>query len=575
MELLQYWKVIRKSLWLIILVTVVGLGATAFYTVRQPPQYQSEATLLLNARAQSDLNTSSKVALTDMAEGYTVLMRTRAFGEAVVAQLPFSLSAGKVSGAVSTELEPKTAFYKITGVLDSPVKAQQLVSSTIDNFLLMTSVQQEQQAAVSEEGAAFREELRQSLVGKLDEVRGQIKQIQAEIQGLEALPPSKERNDYLITLRGQLVALQTTEVTTIDNIVKLTTLNPAPVLPATAFVVDPPRPGKPLDNGMMRNLMLALVMSLLVGVGIAFGRDYLDYTIRSPEYLERVIGLSPVTAIGKLNKNSGPFGNRKHALAGRRLVTIEQPQSPASESFRMLRTNIQLLSPDKPIRSLVVTSVSPKEGKSFTAANLAIVMAQAGNRVILVDADLRKSSLHELFGLPNNVGFADLLSSKTPNVASVIQMAPGVDNLAIITTGPLPENPSELLNSQQAAQIMAQLAQQVDVVIYDTPPAGVAIDPIIMATRADSVILVVNAGSTRREMVVRVKHSLQNIGVVAILPVLNRVGPRDLGGYYYSQYYDYSRRRTQGVGGPPNGHIPGQNGRTAVTSVEPASKQRN
>lgn len=511
--------------------------------------------LLLNPTADTGVvpSTKSKMAA-DLVESYNELMRTRSFAEHVVTELPFSMSSTKVSKAITTKLMPSTLFYKITGIMDTPVKAQQLVSTTIKVFLDTNRSQLEQQIQQNQATAKLKDDMRKSLDKKLEDVRGQLAQYQAEIRALENQPASKERNDYLLALRSQVLGLQQTEVATLTAIAQVAVLPGNSIIPATALIVDEPQPGRALPSSLTQNVAMAFMVSLILGIGLAFLRDYMDYTIRSPEYLEKVIGLSPVTAIGKLRSSPATWAQGKHPLAGHGLVTIEQPQSPASESFRMLRTNIQLLSPDKPIRSIVVTSVGPKEGKSFTAANLATVIAQAGLRTILVDADLRKSNVHELFSMPNNVGFTNLLQNKSPNIAGAIQLVPGVENLAVITSGPLPDNPSELLNSQQASQIMAQLVQQVDMVIYDAPPAGVAIDSVILATRVDAVVMVVNAGSTRRDMVLRVKHTLQNIGVTTLLPVLNRVKPRDLSGYYYTQYYAYGPKASGGMNGQQNGH---------------------
>ncbi len=576
MEFIQYWRVIQKNLWLILLIVVLGTGIAVYLSLKEPPQYQSSATLLLNPSANTDLAPQAKTKIaSDLVASYSELMRTRSFGEEVVKDLPFALTTRKFNLAITTKLTANTLFYQITGVLDTPVKAQQLVSTTIKVFLATNQAELEQQAAHNQSSAKLRDDMRNSLNSKLQDVRNQLGQYQAEIKALEDQPPSTERNNYLLNLRGQVLGLQQTEVATISALAQVALLPGDSTVPITALVIDEPQPGNALPSSLTQNAGLALVVSLLLGVGIAFLRDYMDYTIRSPEYLEKVIGLSPVTAIGKLRSSPTTWTQGKHPLAGNGLVTLEQPQSPASESFRGLRTNIQLLNPDKPIRSIAVTSVGPKEGKSFTASNLAIVIAQAGLRTILVDADLRKSNVHELFGVPNNAGFTSLLQNKSPNIAGAIQLVPGVENLAVITSGALPDNPSELLNSQQASQIMAQLVQQVDMVIYDAPPAGVAIDSVILATRVDAVIMVVNAGSTRRDMVVRVKHTLQNIGVSTLLPVLNRVKPRDLSGYYYTQYYTYGPKTPANTNGHSNGHGGHSNGKHVTNAdSESAAKQQ-
>jgi capsular exopolysaccharide synthesis family protein len=306
-------------------------------------------------------------------------------------------------------------------------------------------------------------------------------------------------------------------------------------------------------------------------VGIAFLRDYLDYSVHSPEQLEETLGIAPMAAVGIVGASGrraysyGPGRSRSNRqndkearveagkLGGRKLVTLEHPRSIESESFRVLRTNIQFSGIERTIRNLAVTSAGPGEGKSFTSANLAIVMAQAGKRVILVDADLRKPSLHKLFEIPNTAGFTSLVINNSTDVEGAIQTIPGLDSLAVITSGPMPPNPSELLNSHPAANIMEQLSQQADMVIYDTPPAGVVTDPVILATRVDAVVMVVGAGIARRDTLKRILHNLRNVGAVTVLPVLNRVKEREMQGYYSSYYYYGSDSQEESKNGKGRG----------------------
>ncbi len=202
---------------------------------------------------------------------------------------------------------------------------------------------------------------------------------------------------------------------------------------------------------------------------------------------------------GRRNKGPQQSSAKAIALAGRNLVALEHPRSPDAESFRVLRTNIQFATLGKAVHTLLVTSSGPGEGKSFTASNLSIVMAQTGKRVILVDADLRKPGLHRLFNLQNHIGFTNLVADAAASMDIAIQPVPDVENLSIVTSGPIPPNPSEILNSQRAVEVMEEFARRADIVIYDTPPAGVVTDPTLLATRVDVVVLVINANSTRRE----------------------------------------------------------------------------
>jgi capsular exopolysaccharide synthesis family protein len=570
MELLRYWKVIQKSLLLIIAIVVLALGGTAIYTINQPRQYESSSTLLLNPSVPNSLvpYVQNQVAA-NLADSYTELIRTRSFAESVVKELPFPLSPDQVPASISTRLTPNTLFYKITARMDDPEKAQQLVSTVVEVFL---SANAAQEAAKSKQGTDdITAETIKLLDNKLKYLRDQITSYETEITQLEAQPVSIDRSDQLLQLRGQLLTLQQSET---DAIVARAQLGNMSLAPNTALVIDQALPGRPVSSRMATNLIVALALSLLLGVGIAFLRDYLDYSVHSPEQLEETLGIAPMAAVGIVGasgKRAYGYGygrsrsNRRNGkeesaeagkLGGRKLVTLEHPRSIESESFRVLRTNIQFSGIERTIRNLAVTSAGPGEGKSFTSANLAIVMAQASKRVILVDADLRKPSLHKLFEIPNTAGFTSMVINNSTDVEGAIQTLPGLDSLAIITSGPMPPNPSELLNSHPAANIMEQLSQQADIVIYDTPPAGVVTDPVILATRVDAVVMVVGAGIARRDTLKRILHNLRNVGAVTVLPVLNRVKEREMQGYYSSYYYYGSDSQEESK----NGKGPGARG---------------
>jgi non-specific protein-tyrosine kinase len=577
MELLQYWKVIRKSLWLVVLICLLGLGAAAAYTVSRPAQYVSSTTLLLNPSVPSALVPYVQTQLAaNLADSYTKVLHTRSFAESVSKELPFEMSPGEVGRAISTRLAPNTLFYEITTQTGSPEQAQQLLTIVLKVFLASDS-----QRAATQAGSDTKSETRKILEDEFKYLDAQVKDYETRIVELEAQPSSQERNDELLQLRGQLVALHQSRT---DTVVALGQLGSENTGSNSALVIDEPSAATPVPSQLLRNLILALFVSLLLGVGLAFLRDYLDYTIHSPEYLEQVLGLAPMAAIGVVGEGGGrnsygSYGRRSSKgqrqpghteaaaeLAGSNLITLEHPKSVESESFRVLRTNIQFSSMDKPVQSLVVTSSGPGEGKSFTASNLAIVMSQAGKRVILVDTDLRKPNLHKVFQLPNQVGFTNLVLNRSVDVAGAIQPVPGIDNLAVVTSGPIPPNPSEVLNSQPAAHIMEALAQRSDMVIYDTPPAAAVTDAVIVGTRTDAVILVINAGTTRRDIVARVQQHLQKVGITSILPVLNRVRTRDLQGYYYYySYYGTQHPDSEGNGVAPGGR---KNGKAARVGQE-------
>lgn len=563
MELLRYWKVIQKSLWLVLLIVAIGVGATTYFTLKQPAQYESSATLLLNPSMPSAyLPYVQSQAATNLADSYTELMRTRYFAETVAKSLPFPMSADAVSASISSQLQPNTLFYRISVRMDAPDKAQKLVQTILSVFL--NSKAQQQASGNTDTSGSVKTELRQRLRDELTYLDTQVTSYEGEIKRVETQPISKERDDRLVQLRGQLVTLQQTKTQAMSALAQVGD-NASEA--NTAIVLDEPLPGNLIGNRLTTNLVIALLVSLLLGIGLALLRDYLDYTIHSAEDLEQVLGLTPVAAFrvatgfaGSVSSKRGHQVKRINSknppkLAGHRLVTLEHPRSPDAENFRVLRTNIQFSSVDKPLRSLVVTSAVPGEGKSFTSSNLAIVLAQAGKRVILVDADLRRPTLHHIFELPNLSGFTNLILNSSTEVEGAIQPVSGVPNLAVVTSGPLPPNPSELLHSAQTVQLMSQLATQADMVIYDAPPAGIVTDPVILGTRADAVVMVINASVTRRDMITRVLANLKKVGVPMVLPVLNRVKTADMQNYGYGRGYQayYGSDNNDRQGPAPSG----------------------
>nr|HID12946.1 polysaccharide biosynthesis tyrosine autokinase [Anaerolineae bacterium] len=213
------------------------------------------------------------------------------------------------------------------------------------------------------------------------------------------------------------------------------------------------------------------------------------------------------------------------------LITLTDPRSPAAEAYRTLRTNLTFAALDKPLETLVVTSPAPGEGKSTLLANLAVTMAQGERRTILVDADLRRPGLHEIFGITNDRGLTTMIVEEAamddPPLISV-----GVDNLWLVPSGPLPPNPADILGSHKMEEVIAALKARADVVLFDAPPVIAVTDAAVLGTKVDGVLLVVCAGRTRREHAQRARELLERVRVRIVGAVLNNA-PRDvtLGGY--------------------------------------------
>lgn len=214
-------------------------------------------------------------------------------------------------------------------------------------------------------------------------------------------------------------------------------------------------------------------------------------------------------------------------------VAWDDPKSVAAEAYRILRTNLLFTNPDRPLKSVLVTSPTVGDGKSTVTANLAVSFAQAGRRVIVVNADLRRPSVHKLFRVPEGAGLTSVLVGQATLEEALRETdAPDV---RLLTAGPTPPNPAELLESQRMRTVMRELEQHADIVLYDAPPVTVVADAGLLAPHVDGCILVVSLGVTQRDMARAAVEQLQRVGGRILGAVVNRIGPSS--GYYYYYYY--------------------------------------
>lgn len=213
------------------------------------------------------------------------------------------------------------------------------------------------------------------------------------------------------------------------------------------------------------------------------------------------------------------------------ILTHRDPLAPAAEAYRVLRTNLQFSSPDTPIRSLVITSATPGEGKTTTIANLAVAIAQSGKKVLLVDGDMRKPTIHKVFGLSNANGLSNLIISG--DSANGFIQSCWVNDLFILSSGPVPPNPAELLGSKRTIELFAEFEQKYDMVIVDSPPVGAGSVASILSTLTSATLLVVSYGQVAREQAKSAVDQLRNVKANIVGVVINRVNTKETGYYYY------------------------------------------
>ena len=298
-------------------------------------------------------------------------------------------------------------------------------------------------------------------------------------------------------------------------------------------------PRGPIGPQRTRNIVLALLLSLGAGVGLAFLLDYLDDTLKSIEDVDRYIHLPTLAVIPSpraerlLAKVKGaPASEPAETTA---LALVEDARSPAAEAYRHLRTSLLLSSAGQPPKSILVTSSQPAERKTTTAVNIAMMLAQTGVDVLLVDCDLRRPRIHTHFSLPNTRGVTNNLAGET-DLDALLHSYDKLPNLKIMTAGPVPPNPAELLGSDEMRKLISHLSTRFTHVIIDSPPVVSFTDAAILSTLVDGVMLVVHGGKSSRAVVRRAKQLLVDVGANIYGIVLNNV-KLESAGYYYAGYY--------------------------------------
>jgi non-specific protein-tyrosine kinase len=299
-------------------------------------------------------------------------------------------------------------------------------------------------------------------------------------------------------------------------------------------------PTTPIDPNTLRTVLAATTLGFIVGAAAAYLLEILDVTIKIPEDILSVANLPTLAGIAVLEEEK----NREYPL-----ITLIEPRSPVSEAYRTLRTAILFANVDQTTRTMLITSANPAEGKSSVVANLGVVMAQAGHRVLVIDADLRRPVQHIIFGiLSNNYGMTNLLvqmlveddSNRSRQETQVLLEGAIHEtrqpSLYVLTSGSLPPNPAELVGSAKMHALLDKLSELFDYVIIDGPPVLAVTDPVVLSTRSDSVLLVSSAGQTRRTQLRLAIEQLREVNANMIGVVLNRVSAKTSGYYYYDNY---------------------------------------
>ena len=524
LDIRAFLQILRRRLWVLLLVPALSAGAAYAAASAQTPLYQSRAEILIG-RTQAEIifdplraagGTPDRVLANQIR-----VIGSREVTEAARERLGF---AAEVEATASRTEDVIT----LTAIDPSPQRAAEVVNAYAHAFL------EYRRTSGAAENAVSQAELRRQIdvaQARLDILDSEVARQPPAQQDQTRAAQANERLPLLNQIasqRGQLAQLEA--AANVDR-GGAQLLAPAEA-PEAPFRPDPPR-----------DTLLGLGVGLVLGLGLALLLDLLDNRIRGKEQLERLSGNLPV--LGLIPVLPG-WRNRKAT----HIASLEDPTSSSAEAYRSLRTSIQFLGLDRSLRTLQVTSATMSEGKTTTLANLAVALASAGQRVIVVDCDLRRPRVHEFFGLDGNTGFTSVLVGEAV-LHEVIRRVPGVPGLAVVPCGPMPPNPSELLSRQAVGDMLDALQANADVVLLDSPPVLPVSDAVALSGKVDGMLVVVSADKTQRKQLRRALELLRQVDAVVLGTVLNRAGGNegyDSYGYGYRPYAPARSRRSGKAG---------------------------
>lgn len=511
----------RKWWWLVIACVLIAATSSYIGTLGMPRTYRATTTVIVGqALQQANPNSQDLWLSQQLAQTYTTMVQRRPILEAAARAL--ELEFIPASGNISARVVPGSQLMEISVLDTDPERARVLADEIAQQLILQSPAE----APEERDRRAFIQQQLVDLETKIDDTKAEIEAEQEKLDVANSARAIQQYQANIAALQQKLSNYQSTYASLLVS-AKGGTNYVSVIEPATL-------PTRPISPNVGQTVLLAAAIGLTLAVGGAFLIEYLDDTIKSVEEASRVTGLSVLGAIAAIEGKNGED----------RLITAHQPLSPISEAYRALRTNIQFSSIDRPLRSVMVSSPAPSEGKSLTLANLAVVLAQSGLKVIAVDTDLRRPVLHRIFDVENEVGLSDVIIHPNPGVVEHLRPTE-VENLWLLPSGTLPPNPAELLGSQRMQEIIEELKANADIVLFDSPPTLLVTDAAVLGAHVDGVILVNDAGRTRRPMAQRAAEELRRVRIPLLGLVVNRLSSSK-SGYYYYQYYNYKYYRQDG-----------------------------
>lgn len=564
MEVYRTLSIVRKHLWIIILtgvIAVIGAFAVDRYAHRHIV-YVSTATLALNPNLANRgfipsgtvaINGSPSTAdsLSFLVNTYNIALTNVNFAQQVIRDHALPMTAQELSANTTTALEGGTYYYDISVAASDPKLAQQAATSVAQEFLAVDqrAAQAQQAANTSSPSTSAIGNVPTNLIVRLTSIstgywNRRIQQIEQQLLGVMSnarLTPDQQYAQ-IVSLEGSLSDAQANLARVNQNLPQTTSATAAAYLFNVAAPISISR--LPVTGSV---LLLAAIGGLILGLALAFVREYFDATLHSAEEISELFSLPVLSTITRFRARrddvEGAAEMEGVPVPSGEVVSVHQPFDTGSEAFRNLRTSLLFADAVRQLRVIVVTSPEAREGKSVIAANLATVMAQAGSSVILVDSDMRRPTQYRLLGVHNTHGLSDLYLNKAGNVASILEehlQTTAVPTLRVLAAGQMVPNPAELLASDRTHHIIEALRQSADTVIIDTPAMGFLSDALMLAAQADGTIFVVRANASRRDVVKRALTKLSGVNARLLGIVINMGHETHT---KYDHYYGRSNKR--------------------------------
>lgn len=511
----QYLRAFQKWWWLLLVSAILPVVVSGFLVYRQPLLYQAKATVMVGTSLQNPSPDPWQINLSqNLANAYAELVRQRPVTEAVIQRLGLSRTPDQLANQIGTYIYAGANLLEIR-VVDSNPEVAALIANTLADELIRRSPGSQLSNPAQQEFIRSQMSL---LEGKIEAVGAEIDQLTADLANLTSAAEIRQTQDRISALEAVRATYQTTYA---NLLASYHTQSPNAL---TLFSAAAP-PTAPLPRRALLVMGMAGLAGLALAVLIVVVMEMSDTTLRWEEDGVAEVVQTPVLgAIPQVSRSA----SRMTALA----------LGPVAEGVRNVRANIFLARPDSPLRTLLLTSPNAGEGKSFVLASLATVLATAGSRVIAVDADLRRPTLHEFFDQPNVTGLADVLAHHDDNNGEMpalpLQKTP-YEGLLLLPAGRPPSDPSTMLTSPRLPMLLERLREQADVVLIDSPPVLGPPDAVILATLVEGTVLVVSAGMTTREAAQRARGRLiaqQGVNLLGL--AFNRV--RLNGSYYYKEH---------------------------------------